>query len=96
MSNDTLGLFSVQRLSPSQALGLQFASGRGMKFLKLYLVGYFVLLIGAGLALWQAGILDDIPGIWLTIGLIIAVGFGIMLAVASSPRAVTTTTTRDV
>lgn len=67
-----------------------------MKFLKLYLVGYFVLLIGAGLALWQAGVLDDIPGIWLAIGLIVAVGFGIMLAVASSPRAVTTTTTRDV
>ena len=68
----------------------------GMKYLKLYLVGYFVLLVGAGLALWQAGVLDDIPGIWLAIGVIIAVGFGIMLAVASSPRAVTTTTTRDV
>jgi hypothetical protein len=67
-----------------------------MKFLKLYLVGYFVLLIGAGLALWQAGVLDNISGIWLGIGLIVAVGFGIMLAVASSPRAVTTTTTRDV
>jgi hypothetical protein len=67
-----------------------------MKFLKIYLIGYFVLLIGAGLALWQAGMLDDIPGVWLAIGLIIAVGFGIMLAVASSPRAVTTTTTRDV
>jgi hypothetical protein len=67
-----------------------------MKFLKLYLVGYFVLLVGAGLALWQAGILDDIPGIWLAIGIVLAVGFGIMLAVASSPRAVTTTTTRDV
>ena len=67
-----------------------------MKYLKLYLVGYFVLLIGAGLALWQAGVLDDIPGIWLAIGVIVAVGFGIMLAVASSPRAVTTTTTRDV
>ena len=67
-----------------------------MKYLKLYLVGYFVLLIGAGLALWQAGVLDDIPGIWLAIGIIVAVGFGIMLAVASSPRAVTTTTTRDV
>ncbi len=66
-----------------------------MKFLKLYLVGYFVLLIGAGLALWQAGVLDDIPPIWLGIGAIAAVGFGIMLAVASSPRAVTTTT-RDV
>jgi hypothetical protein len=67
-----------------------------MKYLKLYLIGYFVLLVGAGLALWQAGILDEIPGIWLAIGAIIAVGFGIMLAVASSPRAVTTTTTRDV
>ena len=65
-----------------------------MKFLKIYLVGYFVLLIGAGLALWQAGILDDIPGIWLAIGIIVAVGLGIMLAVASTPRAVTTT--RDV
>ena len=66
-----------------------------MKFLKLYLVGYFVLLIGAGLALWQSGMLDEIPGIWLAIGVIVAVGLGIMLAVASSPRAVTTTT-RDV
>jgi ABC-type nitrate/sulfonate/bicarbonate transport system permease component len=68
----------------------------GMKFLKLYLVGYFVLLAGAGLALWQAGVLDDIPLIWLAIGVIVAVGLGLMLAVASSPRAVTTTTTRDV
>ena len=58
-----------------------------MKFMKLYLVGYFVLLIGAALALWQAGVLDDISGIWQAIGIIIAVGFGIMLAVASSPRA---------
>jgi hypothetical protein len=66
-----------------------------MKYLKLYLVGYFVLLVGAVLALWQAGVLDDIPPIWLAIGGIIAVGFGIMLAVASSPRAVTTTTTPD-
>ena len=68
----------------------------GMKYLKLYLVGYFVLLVGAGLALWKAGVLDDIPGIWLAIGVLVAVGFGIMLAVASTPRAVTTSTTRDV
>jgi hypothetical protein len=67
-----------------------------MKFLKLYLVGYFVLLIGAGMALWQAGLLDDIPGMWLAIGIVIAIGFGIMLAVASTPRSVTTTTSHDV
>ncbi len=67
-----------------------------MKFLKLYLIGYFILVIGAGLALWQSGVLDEIPGIWLGIGIVVAVGLGIMLAVSSSPRAVTTTTSRDV
>ena len=63
-----------------------------MRFLKLYLIGYFVLLFGAFLALWQSGALARIPGIWLAIGAIIAVGFGLMLAVASaSPRATITT-----
>jgi hypothetical protein len=66
-----------------------------MRFLKLYLIGYFVLLIGATWALWESGILDEIPAVWLGIAAVIAVGLGIMLAVASSPRAVTTTT-RDV
>lgn len=61
-----------------------------MKYLKLYLIGYFVLLIGAVLALWQAGILEEIPGVWIAIGSVIAVGLGIMLAVASGPRTVTT------
>jgi hypothetical protein len=66
-----------------------------MRFLKLYLVGYFVLLAGALLAFWQSGVLDEIPPIWIAIGMIIAVGLGIMLAVVSSPRTVTTTSTRD-
>jgi hypothetical protein len=61
-----------------------------MRFLKIYLIGYFLLLLGAFLALWQSGILDQIPGVWLAIGAIIAVGFGIMLAVASGAPAVTT------
>jgi hypothetical protein len=63
-----------------------------MKFLKLYLIGYFVLVIGGVLALWQAGVLEEIPGVWIGIGAVIAVGLGIMLAVSSGPRAVTTTT----
>jgi hypothetical protein len=61
-----------------------------MKFLKIYLIGYFILLLGAGLALWQSGILRQIPGVWIAIGAIIAIGFGIMLAVASGRPAVTT------
>lgn len=62
-----------------------------MKFLKLYLVGYFLLVLGAVWALWQSGVLDQIPGVWLGIGAVIAIGVGIMLAVASSRPAVTTT-----
>jgi len=61
-----------------------------MKFLKIYLIGYFILLLGAGLALWRSGILRQIPGVWLAIGLIIAIGLGIMLAVASGRPAITT------
>jgi hypothetical protein len=54
-----------------------------MRFIHLYLIGYFVLLLGAGLALWQAGVLQRIPGIWLLISAVIAVGLGIVLAVTS-------------
>jgi len=61
-----------------------------MKFLSIYLVGYFVLLIGATWALWESGILGEIPGVWIGIGAIIAIGLGIMLAVASSRPAVGT------
>jgi hypothetical protein len=61
-----------------------------MRFLKIYLIGYFILLLGAGLALWRSGILRQIPGVWLAIGLIIAIGLGIMLAVASGRPAITT------
>ena len=61
-----------------------------MRFLKIYLIGYFILLLGAGLALWQSGLLRQIPGVWLAIGAIIAIGLGIMLAVASGRPAITT------
>ena len=61
-----------------------------MRFLKIYLIGYFILLLGAGLALWRSGILRQIPGVWLAIAAIIAIGLGIMLAVATGRPAVTT------
>ena len=61
-----------------------------MRFLTLYLVGYFILLLGAVLALWQSGILSEIPGVWIAIGAVIAVGLGLMLAVSSGRPAITT------
>jgi hypothetical protein len=66
------------------------AFGWDMRFLRLYLIGYFVLLFGAVLALWQSGILRQIPGVWIAIGAVIAVGLGIILAVVSAGPVITT------
>ena len=63
-----------------------------MRFVHLYLLGYFLLVIGAGLALWQAGILARISTTWLMIAAIVVVGLGLLLA-ATSTR--TTTITRE-
>ena len=60
-----------------------------MRFVHLYLIGYFVLVIGAGLALWQAGVLARMSGIWILISAIIVVGLGIMLAVTSGKPTIT-------
>ncbi len=59
-----------------------------MKFINVFLVGYFVLIIGAVLAMWKAGVLAHVSGVWVAIGVIIAVGLGIMLAVSSGKPAI--------
>lgn len=60
-----------------------------MRFIHLFLVGYFVLIIGVGLALWQSGVLGRIAPIWVFIGAIIAVGLGIMASVSSGKPTIT-------
>jgi hypothetical protein len=54
-----------------------------MRFIHIYLIGYFVLVAGAFLALWQAGILVRISFTWLAIAALIIVGLGLVLAVSS-------------
>jgi hypothetical protein len=54
-----------------------------MRFIHLFLVGYFVLVLGIGLALWQTGILGRVAPIWIAIGALVAIGAGIMMAVSS-------------
>ena len=60
-----------------------------MRFIKMYLIGYFVLLIGALLALWYGGVLRQVSATWVIIGLVIAVGLGIMLSVSSGKPEIT-------
>ena len=57
-----------------------------MKWTGLYLVGYVVLLIGGLLALWKSGVLASIGPVWTAIGVVIAIGIGIMLSVSNSGK----------
>jgi hypothetical protein len=60
-----------------------------MRFINMYLVGYFILLIGALAALWYGGVLRHVPPVWILIGLVIAVGLGIMLSVSGGKPTIT-------
>lgn len=61
-----------------------------MKFINMFLIGYFVLILGGVLALWQVGVLDDIAPMWIAIGVLAAIGVGIMMAVSSGKPSATT------
>jgi hypothetical protein len=60
-----------------------------MRFIHLFLIGYFVLIVGISLALWQTGVLARVAPIWIGIGALVAIGVGIMLAVSSGKPTVT-------
>ena len=55
-----------------------------MKWAGMYLVGFLVLLCGVLAALWKLGVLASIGAAWTTIGVLILVGIGIMVAVSHS------------
>ena len=58
-----------------------------MRFLHYYLIGYFLLLLGALLTLWQGGVLTQVPAGWLLTGLVVSIGLGVTLAlVAGRPE----------
>ena len=60
-----------------------------MRFVNLYLIGYVVFVLGVVLALWKSGILDQIAPVWIGIGVVIAIGLGIMMSVGSAKPTIT-------
>jgi len=60
-----------------------------MRFINMYLIGYFILLIGAVAALWYGGVLRHVSPVWVVIGLVIAVGLGVMLSVSGGKPEIT-------
>jgi hypothetical protein len=65
-----------------------------MRFIHLFLVGYSVLVLGIGLALWQTGMLSHVAPIWIGIGVLVAIGVGIMLSVSSGKPTLTEEVTK--
>ena len=55
-----------------------------MKWAGMYLVGFIFLIGGILAALWKLGILESIGTTWTVIGVVIAIGLGIMIAVSNS------------
>ncbi len=58
-----------------------------MRLVAIYLAVYFGLIVAAGVVLWEAGLFAEIPPPYVALGLLIAVGLGLLLAAVSlSPR----------
>ena len=55
-----------------------------MKWAGMYLFGFVVLIGGLLAALWKMGILANIGTTWTVIGVVILIGFGIMVSVSNS------------
>ncbi|HEX7559005.1 MAG TPA: hypothetical protein VF386_07390 [Usitatibacter sp.] len=55
-----------------------------MKWAGMYLVGFVLLVGGILAALWKLGLLAGISTTWILIGVVILMGFGIMISVSNS------------
>jgi hypothetical protein len=69
-----------------QNAGEESQRGKLMKWMGMYLLGYVLLLVAGLLALWKTGVLASIQPFWVGVGLLVAVGLGIMIAVANSGK----------
>jgi hypothetical protein len=55
-----------------------------MKWAGMYLVGFVLLVGGILAALWKLGLLASIGTTWILIGIMMLMGFGIMISVSNS------------
>ena len=55
-----------------------------MKWTGMFLLGFVILLGGVLAALWKLKVLAAIGTTWTVIGIVIAIGVGIMVAVSNS------------
>ena len=58
--------------------------GSIVKWTGMFLLGFVIVLGGVLAALWKLGVLTRIGTTWTVIGIVIAIGLGIMVAVSNS------------
>lgn len=58
-----------------------------MRPLYIYLTIYFLLLIGAAVALWQSGVLARMSPVSVLLTAIVVFGLGVIVALTASPTA---------
>jgi hypothetical protein len=78
------GAAGVVTTQPEFGYGPGLIRRQIVKWTGMYLVGFVILLGGLLAALWKLGILASIGTTWTLIGVVIAIGIGIMVAVSSS------------
>jgi hypothetical protein len=57
-----------------------------MKWVNVYLVGYVIFIIGVVAALAKSGVIQRVGTGWTVIGVVIAIGIGIMMSISASGR----------
>jgi hypothetical protein len=60
-----------------------------VRFVSVYLLGYFLLIIGALFALWQGGVLQQLSPVWVLACLVVATGLAIMLSISAGKPDIT-------
>ena len=59
-----------------------------MKWMGMYLFGYMLLIAAIILSLWKTGVLAKTDPFWIGVGLLVAVGLGIMVSAKTADTAV--------
>jgi hypothetical protein len=57
-----------------------------MKWMQMYMVGFVIVLGGVIAAMWKLGVIERVGAGWTAIGIVIAIGLGVMVSIANSGK----------
>ena len=57
-----------------------------MKWMQMYMVGFVIVLGGLIAAMWKLGVIERVGAGWTAIGIVIAIGLGVMVSIANSGK----------